>query len=196
MGLKQSKKKPPKEFKFPKTGDLPIPATPHSIKIGLLGDEQVGKTSICYSFTNLEFQSDLISTIGVDKFEKNQVLENEKVIKLIVWDTPGQERFRPAIFKMLKSIRGIILVFDVTNRKSFYNVEVWLSLIKENCINDPIIILFGNKVDEGKEKFDIDKEEIERFVKKNNLDFFAVSAKNGIGINEGISYLFKKLVRI
>ena len=128
--------------------------------------------------------------------KKKQVLENGEVIKLIVCDTSGQERFRPSTFKMFKSIRGIILVFDVTNRKSFYNVEVWLSLIKENCINAPIIILFGNKVDEGKEKFDIDKEEIERFVKKNNLDFFAVSAKNGIGINEGISYLFKKLVRI
>ena len=196
MGLKQSKKKPPKEFKFPKTGDLPIPATPHSIKIGLFGDEQVGKTSICYSFINIEFQSDLLSTIGVDKFEKKHVLENGKEIKLIIWDTPGQERFRPITFKMLKSIRGIILVFDVTNRKSFYNLEVWLSLIKEKCEITPIIILFGNKVDEGKEKFDIDKEEIERFVKKNNLDFFAVSAKNGIGINEGISCLVKKLVRI
>ena len=194
MGLKQSKKKPPKQFEYPKNGIRESRYSFGPIRIGLLGDVKVGKTSICYSFTNIEFQTEYLSTIGVDKFEKKQHLENEKEIKLIIWDTAGLERFRSSVFHNLRNIFGIILVFDVTNRQSFYNLENWLSLIKEKCKNDPIIILFGNKVDEGIEKFDIDKEEIERFVKKNNLDFFAVSAKNRIGINEGISYLVKKIM--
>ena len=87
---------------------------PGPIRIGLFGDEKVGKTSICYSFTNIKFQSDILSTICIDKFEKKQVLENEKEIKSIICDTPGKERFRPVIMKILRYTRGIILVFDVT----------------------------------------------------------------------------------
>ena len=195
MGLKQSKKKDDKKFEHPGTGLLVSRYSSGRIKIGLLGDQKVGKTSICNSFVGIELQPEYLSTIGTEKFEKKQVLENQREIKINVWDTSGQERFRSVALKTLRNFGGIILVFDVTNRKSFYNLEEWLSLIKEEC-NNPFIILFGNKVDENKEKFDIDKEEIERFVKKHNLDFFAVSAKNGIGINEGISYLVKKLMGI
>ena len=71
MGLKQSKKKPPKQFEYPKNGIRESRYSFGPIRIGLLGDVKVGKTSICYSFTNIEFQTEYLSTIGIDKFEKN-----------------------------------------------------------------------------------------------------------------------------
>ena len=172
-------------------GDRPnIPLGP--IKIGLLGDEKVGKTSISYSFFGIEFKEDYINTIGSDRFKKIQHLDDGEEVKLAVWDTAGQERFRSISLKTVRYVEGIILVFDVTNRKSFDNIKGWLSEIQEN-IDNPIIILFGNKVDVNKEKWSLNEIEIESFAKENNLEYFEISAKNRIGIDKGFSYLAKKI---
>ena len=88
------------EIKFP----------PPPIKIALLGDEKVGKTSISNSFFDLEFQDDLLSTIGPEKKVKKQLLNDGKEVKLILWDNSGQERFRTAVFKNIRFVEGIILV--------------------------------------------------------------------------------------
>ena len=114
-------------------------------------------------------------------------------MKLIIWDTPGQERFRSVVLKHLKSFEGFVLVFDVTNRQSFENLEGWLKIIKENSEKKPIICLFGNKVDVDEDKWTVKKEEIEEFVKIKGLEYYNVSAKNGIGFNEGINYLANKI---
>ena len=171
------------EIKFP----------PPPIKIALLGDEKVGKTSISNSFFDLEFQDDLLSTIGPEKNEKKQLLNDGKEVKLILWDNSGQERFRTAVFKNIRFVEGIILVFDVTNRKSFDNLNKWLTDIYDDFDKRSIIILFGNKFDKDKEELKVSQEEIETFAEKNNLKYFEVSAKKGRGINEGISYLINKI---
>ena len=167
-----------------------IPLGP--IKIGLLGDEKVGKTSIINSFFDIEFKEDYINTIGSDRFKKIQHLDDGEEVKLAVWDTAGQERFRSISLKAERYVEGIILVFDVTNRKSFDNIERWITDINEN-INNPIIILFGNKVDVDKEKWSLNEKEIESFAKKKNLEYFEISAKNRKGIDKGSSYLAKKI---
>ena len=171
------------EIKFP----------PPPIKIALLGDEKVGKTSISNSFFDLEFQDDLLSTIGPEKKVKKQLLNDGKEVKLILWDNSGQERFHTAVFKNIRFVEGIILVFDVTNRKSFDNLNKWLTDIYDDFDKRPIIILFGNKFDKDKEELKVSQEEIETFAEKNNLKYFEVSAKKGRGINEGISYLINKI---
>ena len=74
------------------------------IKIGLLGDTRVGKTSICNSFIGMEFQNDYIDTMIYDKFEKKVKLNDGNEIKLVIWDTSGQERFRAAVLKSIKSV--------------------------------------------------------------------------------------------
>ena len=164
-----------------------------SIKIGLLGDSGVGKTNIINSILNVKFNEEEISTISSYKFEIKVILKKEKEVNLIVWDTSGQERFRSLALKTIKNFDGIVLVFDVTNRKSFENISNWLSLIKENTEQKPNIILFGNKSDVEKEKWKITKEEIKQCVKKTKLDYFEVSAKKNQGINEGLSYLTNNL---
>ena len=191
MGLNQSRKKSKGlHTRFSIEEERKI--FPKAITIGLLGDEKVGKTSISNSFFNLNFCEEYHSTIGIDKSEKKQLLKNGKEIKLRVEDTGGQERFRTFSLNALKSAQGIVLVFDVTNRKSFENLEEWLRKIKENFSN-PSIILFGNKVDVDKDKWAVRKEEIYEFMQKINLKYFDISAKNGINIKEGFSHLLDEI---
>lgn len=159
-----------------------------AVKVALLGDTEVGKTAICHSFLGVEFILGGTTTVGVDRLDKKIKLKNSKEIKLIVWDTAGQERFRSAAFKTIKSVQGIALVFDVTSRKSFDNVNLWLEEIKEHFDN-PCLVLLGNKVDIEKEKWEVTKEEIEQFAKKKNMAYFETSAKTSKGINESFVHL-------
>ena len=115
------------------------------IKLGFLGDSSVGKSCICRSIMNLEFDMELISTIGSEKFEKKFTLKNGEEIKLKFWDTAGEERYRSMALNTLKAVSGVIIVFDFTCRSSFENVNSLIELIKEN-LNSPCLALFGNKV--------------------------------------------------
>ena len=154
MGLNHSKRRKNRQkIEYRPPGCLPSRKSFDSpVKIGLLGDEKVGKTSICHSFVNLDLPEDYITTIGYEKFEKKELLNNGKEVRLIIWDSGGQERFRSSIISTLRHVEEIIIVFDVTNRKSFDDIENWLEIIKEE-FNNPIIILFGNKVDVKKEEW-------------------------------------------
>ena len=200
MGLNHSKRRKNRQkIEYRPPGCLPSRKSFDSpVKIGLLGDEKVGKTSICHSFVNLNLPEDYITTIGCEKFEKKELLNNGKEVRLIIWDSGGQERFRSSIISTLRHVEEIIIVFDVTNRKSFDDIENWLEIIKER-FNDPVIILFGNKVDVKKEEWKVTEEEINLFCTKKKLKYFGTSAKNNNGIKEGFSYLaniiFERVVK-
>ena len=159
-----------------------------AVKVALMGDSEVGKTAICHAFLEVDFILGGTSTIGIDRYDKKIKLKNKKEIKLILWDTAGQERYRSAAFKTIRSVHAIALVFDVTKRKSFENVNIWLNEIKEN-FNNPCLILFGNKSDIEKENWEITTEEIEQFAKKRNMSYFETSAKTRKGIDEGFSHI-------
>ena len=157
-----------------------------AIKIGLLGDSMVGKSTIVTKFINLDYTENLLATIGSDKYDTKFKLENGKTIKLIIWDTAGQERFRSMALQALKAVHGIILVFDLTNKESFDNINNWLETIKES-LNNPNLILFGNKADEDQKKWQITREEAERFAEKLNMKYFETSGYKKIGLQEGFS---------
>jgi len=159
-----------------------------AIKIGLLGDTQVGKTAICRSFMNYEFENEFLSTIGNIKLEQKYKLKNGEQIKLILWDSAGQERYRSVAMSTLKAVAGVILVFDVTHKESFINVSNWLADIKEN-LNNPCLILFANKIDLDKELWTIKEEEIIEFANEKKLVYFKTSAKTKEGINEGFAHI-------
>ena len=158
-----------------------------AIKLGFLGDPHVGKTSICNTYNGIEFEENTIPTIGSEKFDKKIRLKNREEIKLIYWDTSGQERFRASAFRCLRTVNGIILVFDIASKSSFENLNHQLLDIKDNFDN-PNLVLFGNKVD-LEEKREVSKEEIEKFAKNNKMAYFETSAKTGFGINEGFDYI-------
>ena len=159
-----------------------------AIKISLLGDSSVGKTAICYSFLNIEFGEGAILTVGIDKLDSNFTLKNNQKIKLIIWDTAGQERFQSLALRTLKTSHGVILVFDVSNRNSFININKWLEKIDEQ-FNNPCIVLFGNKVDLDKSKWQVTEEEIKQLVTAKKIAYFETSAKTRINIDEGFSYI-------
>ena len=161
------------------------------IKLGLLGDSAVGKYSVCNAFINNEF-GNYIAIIGVEKFETKFTLENGKKIKLVLWTTAGQERFRSSTLKAVKAVQGIILVFNFNDRQSFRNLDNWLEEIKENLNNNIIVVLFGNKIDTEKEGWQVTSEEAKEYAKKKNLVLFETSAKTKQGIKEGITYIVNK----
>ena len=158
------------------------------LKVGLLGDSMVGKTSICNSYMGLEFNQDMLSTIGIEKLDKKITLKSGKEIKLILWDTAGQERFRSAALKAVRSAQGVVLVFDVTKKETFDNISDWMTQIKDNFKN-PSVVLFGNKADIAEDKWEVKRDEIADFVKNNNFIYYETSAKTKKGLDEGFNFL-------
>ena len=161
---------------------------PKAIKLVFLGDSAVGKTSLCNSILHLEFTGDVLETIGTDKLETKFTLQNGRDIRLILWDTAGQERFHSFALSPVKVCHGIIFVFELTSRKSFENINVWLDLVKEIYKNKKMV-LFGNKADIDKSQWQVTREEVEAYAKKMNFKYFDTSAKTGQGVDEGISYI-------
>ena len=138
--------------------------TVKAIKLGLLGDSRVGKTAICDSLLNLEFSEESIGTIGNVKLDTIFKLKDGNSIKLILWDSAGQERFRSVAMGALKAVKGIVLVFDITSHESFENINMWLKQINDHC-NNPCLVLFGNKIDLDQSLRQVTPEEIKKFCK-------------------------------
>ena len=156
----------------------------NAIKVAMLGDSKVGKTAICQTFMNIEFNETTLSTIGVEKLETQMTLKNGEEIKLILWDTAGQERFHSIAINSMRTAQGVVIVFDFTNRESFDNVLKWLNETKEH-LNNVCIVLFGNKCDKNKEDWAVTYEEAQKFAEEKQLTLFKTSAKDNIGIKEG-----------
>ena len=112
-------------------------------------------------------------------------MRNGEQIKLIIYDTAGQERYHSICLKFLRLVQGIVVVFDLGNKKSFKHVKDWLKSIKDN--GKDLIVLFGNKCD--KDERVVTTEEIQKFVKENNLTYYETSAKIKKGYSEGFEKL-------
>ena len=169
------------------------------IKIELLGDTEVGKTATMNSILGLEFKNEMIMTIGTDKSQTKFKLKNNEDIKLVIRDTSGDEFRRSIAMHCMKAVHGIMLIFDFTIKKSFEDLNIWLNKIKDN-LNDPLIVLIGNKVDINRDSWKVTSEEASKFAKEKGIAFFETSAKTGQGINEGLSYIvneiYDKLMRM
>ena len=159
-------------------------------KILLLGDSSVGKTCFLMRYTDNTFQEIHMSTIGLDYKLKNVQLEDGKFVKIQIWDTAGQDRFRSITKNYYKGAHGIILLYDITDRKSYDNVKTWVEQIREEVSEKVSIILVGNKIDdvEGRK---VKTEEGEKLAKEIGLSFFECSAKTG----ENIDLIFNELVK-
>ena len=162
-------------------------------KILLLGDSSVGKTCFLMRYTDNTFQEIHMSTIGLDYKLKNVQLDDGKIVKIQIWDTAGQDRFRSITKNYYKGAHGIILIYDVTSRKTFENIKNWVSQIKEEVSNKVTIILVGNKIDDEPNR-KVTTQEGENMAKECELDFFETSAKSGANIDSTFNELVKKTV--
>jgi len=153
------------------------------IKLLTLGDSLVGKTSIVLRYSDDKFHQNKISTIGVD-FKVKMITKGNEKIKISIYDTAGQERFRNIVKHYYKGANGILLIYDISNRNTFEKLQFWLDDLKENAdIDNLFIYLVGNKNDK-KEEREVTFEEGNKFAKEKNLPFIEVSAKTGENINQ------------
>ena len=162
-------------------------------KILLLGDSSVGKTCFLMRYADNTFQEIHMSTIGLDYKLKNVQIDDGKIVKIQIWDTAGQDRFRSITKNYYKGAHGIILLYDVTSRKTFENVKNWVTQIKEEVSDKVTIILVGNKIDDESNR-KVSTEEGEQMAKECGLNFFETSAKSGINIDTTFNELVKKTV--
>ena len=164
-------------------------------KILILGDSTVGKTCFLTRYTDNTFQEEYLASIGMDYKIKSYEKEDGNSIKLYIWDTAGQDRFRSITRNYYKGADGIILIYDITNEESFNNVKHWINSIKEEAPDKVVIILVGNKVDD-EENRKIKKENGEKISQEFKLPFFECSAKADINVNSAFEALIKKLIEI
>ena len=162
-------------------------------KILLLGDSSVGKTCFLMRYTDNTYQEIHMSTIGIDNKFKDVELEDGKKVKIQIWDTAGQDRFRSITRNYYKGANGIVLIFDVTNKKSYENVKNWVKQIKEEVSSRVTIILVANKIDDVNHRI-VTKEEGEKIANECGLMFFECSAKTGENIEHAFNELVKKTV--
>ena len=162
-------------------------------KILLLGDSSVGKTCFLMRYSDNTFQEIHMSTIGLDYKLKNVQLDDGNIVKIQIWDTAGQDRFRSITKNYYKGAHGIILIYDITSRKTFDNIKNWVTQIKEEVSEKVSIILVGNKIDDEKNR-KVSTEEGEKMAKECGFDFYETSAKSGINIDKTFNDLVKKTV--
>ncbi|EDV41089.1 ras-related protein Rab-8A [Drosophila suzukii] len=151
-------------------------------KLLLIGDSGVGKTCILFRFSEDAFNTTFISTIGIDFKIRTIELDNKK-IKLQIWDTAGQERFRTITTAYYRGAMGIMLVYDITQEKSFENIKNWIRNIEENASADVEKMLLGNKC-ELTDKRQVSKERGEQLAIEYGIKFMETSAKASINVEE------------
>ena len=164
-----------------------------NFKILLLGDATVGKTSLIQRYINNEYSQTYITTIGIDKNRKTLNVNNVQV-RLVIWDTAGQEKFRALNKQFYKGTDCVILTFDLNNKQTIININYWIGqLYQENKIENLGIVLVGTKKDllnDGKDN-KVEKSEIDDAIERYKIKYFETSSKTGENVKEVFNYLIK-----
>ncbi|MHA1995626.1 MAG: GTP-binding protein [Candidatus Hodarchaeales archaeon] len=165
-------------------------------KIVLAGDGAVGKTSLRKQYLGLGFETDYLSTMGAD-FALHDTTVNDTHIRWQIWDLAGQPMFKDVVQAYYTKIFGGVIVYDVTRRQTFDNVEKWLNDIWKNSGRDrnvPIVLL-ANKIDlreEGAET--VSSDEGKKLAEKLGVPFIETSAKSGEGVDAAFETLGKNIM--
>lgn len=167
----------------------------HVLKILMIGDAGVGKSSILQQFTDGYFSDQQQSTIGVDFKVKMMTVtgpdDRPKRVKVTIWDTAGQERFRTLTSSYYRGAQGIILVYDVSRRDTFESLNMWLQEVEQFSMGggkDVVKLLVGNKVDQERI---VDRKMANEWAREKGMLFMEASAKT----KEGISQVFTEVVQ-
>ncbi len=165
----------------------------YQFKIVLLGDSGVGKSSLLSRYMDEGFSQNLPCTINADYKVKSLIIDEISSAQITIWDTCGQERYRSMTGRYFKGAHGIILIYDVADKRSFADLDIWLEEIKKNTIKEDLsIILVGNKIDL---KFrNIQTEDAKNFADKNNLLYCETSSKEGLNVNNAFEMITKDII--
>jgi len=165
-----------------------------SYKIIFIGDSAVGKTSFIVRFCDDTFYDNSLCTIGIDTKTKYVSFHGQK-IELEIWDTAGQERFKSLTKNSYQGADGIILMYDITQKKTFKNIKNWYNNIKESIdISQVALIIVGNKIDEP--NVEVTKDVAEKFCEQYNIQLIETSCKENINIQETFNSLIEKMMQL
>ena len=166
-----------------------------NLKFLVIGEPGVGKSSLMLRFTEEKFSTDILPTVGLDFRVK--VMDHHKgySVKLSIWDTAGQERFKNITSAYYRGAHGVILVYDLTSRRSFENLEHWLvEEAKHNTETKTKKLVVGNKSDQ-KGRRRISYEEGANWAERRGFLFLETSAKNNAGVETAFYNLVDKILQ-
>ena len=159
----------------------------------LLGDGQVGKTSLILRLTGNEFNDSQLTTVGKESY-MYQVKLHDYDLKMKIWDTAGQERFKSMSVQVIKNSDAVILVYAINDLNSFKALDQWLSKLNETVdITKKPIIIVGNKCDVPDEERKVTYEEGKNYAESKGYHFYETSAKTGHNIKEAFDDMFEQL---
>ena len=160
-------------------------------KLILIGDSSVGKSNILLKYLKGEFDQNSKATVGVEFGTKNIEIKNKKV-KIQIWDTAGQERYRSITSAYYKGAKGAFIVYDITRKNTFDNIDKWISDLKTNGDKNIAIVLIGNKSD-LEDKREVSNEDGIKKSEEFKIAFMETSALNGDNINNAFDELLEQI---
>jgi len=165
------------------------------IKIVVVGESGVGKTSLITQFIDNFFDEELQATTGASFSAKTLSFDNGKSVKIQIWDTAGQERYRSLTKIFFKNSAAVAFIYDITNQSTFEEIKnYWFPQIRESAPEDIVKALVANKYDLF-DKEEVDEESARQLAEENNTLFFLTSAKSSIGVKELFCGLVIKIMK-
>ncbi len=161
------------------------------MKFLLIGEQAVGKSSLINQYIEGKFEENLLCAAGLD-LKKKYITINKTLIKLMIYDTAGHERFRTLSKNQISSTKGILIVYDVTEKESFDALNFWMKSFKENANKNAICLIIGNKIDLENKRV-IGYDEGKKFAEKYGVKFIETSAKSAVGVNEAFYSVAKEI---
>jgi len=170
------------------------------LKFVIVGDKEVGKTSLAKQYVDKEFSEQYKPTIGADFVTVKDVIVDDKIVKMQIWDTAGQERFRSMAVSFFRGSDCGILVYDITDVKSFQRLQYWKDEVLNNCMPKdkekfPFIII-GNKCDLNASRRQVTEVRAKEWSSEtNNMLYFETSAREAVNVDQAFLSATKLAIR-
>ena len=165
----------------------------YKLKLVVVGDSGVGKTNLIKRFANNTFNSNSKATVGVEFLSKSFKINN-RVFKIEIWDTAGQERYKSITAAYYKGAKGALVVYDITSKISFENIDKWMLEIKEKSSKDLKLMIIGNKSD-LKDGRQVTNEEAMRKAQDTGIALMETSALDSTNVKEAFYDLLKEMYK-
>ena len=165
----------------------------YKLKLVVVGDSGVGKTNLIKRFANNTFNSNSKATVGVEFLSKSFKINN-RVFKIEMWDTAGQERYKSITAAYYKGAKGALVVYDITSKISFENLDKWILEIKEKSSKDLKLMIIGNKSD-LKDGRQVTNEEAMKKAEDTGIPLMETSALDSTNVKEAFHDLLKEMYK-